>query len=147
MLYEKIVNDMKSAMKNRDKSTLSTIRFLKNAIDMEAKDKKKDITDELVIDIAAKQIKTHKASIEEFDKANRTDLSDKLKEEIKLIEKYLPTQLTEEEINNEIEKVFEKVKPTNKKDMGLIMKELSSLKGKADFKIISTKVNEKLNSL
>lgn len=147
MLYEKIVNDMKSAMKNRDKSTLSTIRFLKNAIDMEAKDKKKDITDELVIDIAARQIKTHKASIEEFDKANRTDLSDKLKEEIKLIEKYLPTQLTEEEINNEIEKVFEKVKPTNKKDMGLIMKELSSLKGKADFKIISTKVNEKLNSL
>lgn len=147
MLYEKIVNDMKSAMKNRDKSTLSTIRFLKNAIDMEAKDKKKEITDELVIDIAARQIKTHKASIEEFDKANRTDLSDKLKEEIKLIEKYLPTQLTEEEINNEIEKVFEKVKPTNKKDMGLIMKELSSLKGKADFKIISTKVNEKLNSL
>ncbi len=147
MLYEKIVNDMKSAMKNRDKSTLSTIRFLKNAIDMEAKDKKKEITDELVIDIAARQIKTHKASIEEFDKANRTDLSDKLKEEIKLIEKYLPTQLTEEEINNEIEKVFEKVKPTSKKDMGLIMKELSPLKGKADFKIISTKVNEKLNSL
>ena len=138
---------MKSAMKNRDKSTLSTIRFLKNAIDMEAKDKKKEITDELVIDIAARQIKTHKASIEEFDKANRTDLSDKLKEEIKLIEKYLPTQLTEEEINNEIEKVFEKVKPTSKKDMGLIMKELSPLKGKADFKIISTKVNEKLNSL
>ncbi len=147
MLYEKIVNDMKSAMKNRNKSTLSTIRFLKNAIDMEAKDKKKEITDELVIDIAARQIKTHKASIEEFDKANRTDLSDKLKEEIKLIEKYLPTQLTEEEINNEIEKVFEKVKPTSKKDMGLIMKELSPLKGKADFKIISTKVNEKLNSL
>ena len=147
MLYEKIVNDMKSAMKNRDKSTLSTIRFLKNAIDMEAKDKKKEITDELVIDIAARQIKTHKASIEEFDKANRTDLSDKLQEEIKLIEKYLPTQLTEEEINNEIEKVFEKVKPTSKKDMGLIMKELSPLKGKADFKIISTKVNEKLNSL
>ena len=142
MLYEKIVNDMKSAMKNREKSTLSTIRFLKNAIDMEAKDKKKEITDELVIDIAARQIKTHKASIEEFDKANRTDLSDKLKEEIKLIEKYLPTQLTEEEINNEIEKVFEKVKPTSKKDMGLIMKELSPLKGKADFKIISTKVNK-----
>ena len=114
---------------------------------MEAKDKKKEITDELVIDIAARQIKTHKASIEEFDKANRTDLSDKLKEEIKLIEKYLPTQLTEEEINNEIEKVFEKVKPTSKKDMGLIMKELSPLKGKADFKIISTKVNKKLNSL
>ena len=147
MLYEKIVNDMKSAMKNGEKSTLSTIRFLKNAIDMEAKDKKKEITDELVIDIAARQIKTHKASIEEFDKANRTDLSDKLKEEIKLIEKYLPTQLTEEEINNEIEKVFEKVKPTSKKDMGLIMKELSPLKGKADFKIISTKVNKKLNSL
>lgn len=148
MLYEKIVNDMKTAMKNREKKTLNTIRFLKSAIDLEAKNKRmNDITDEVVIDVAARQVKTHKASILEFDKAGRTDLSDNLKEEIKIIEAYLPEQLSEEEIKTEIDKVFDLLKPTSKKDMGRIMKELNRLKGKADFKLISKIVNEKLSNI
>lgn len=148
MLYEKIVNDMKTAMKNREKKTLNTIRFLKSAIDLEAKNKRmNDITDEVVIDVAARQVKTHKASILEFDKAGRTDLSDNLKEEIKIIEAYLPEQLSEEEIKTEIDKVFDLLKPTSKKDMGRIMKELNHLKGKVDFKLISKIVNEKLSNI
>ena len=146
MVYEQIVNDMKSAMKEKDKDTLSTIRLLKSAIDLEAKNKHIDpVTDELVIEVASRQVKTHKSSIEEFEKGNRQDLADKLEQEIKIIEKYLPEQLSMEEIDKEIEKVFEKIKPTGKQDMGKIMKELNHLKGKADFKIISKKVNEKLN--
>lgn len=148
MLYEKIVNDMKTAMKNREKKTLNTIRFLKSAIDLEAKNKRmNDITDEVVIDVAARQVKTHKAAILEFDKAGRTDLSDNLKEEIKIIEAYLPEQLSEEEIKTEIDKVFDLLKPTSKKDMGRIMKELNHLKGKVDFKLISKIVNEKLSNI
>ena len=148
MLYEKIVNDMKTAMKNREKKTLNTIRFLKSAIDLEAKNKRmNDITDEVVIDVAARQVKTHKAAILEFDKAGRTDLSDNLKEEIKIIEAYLPEQLSEEEIKTEIDKVFDLLKPTSKKDMGRIMKELNHIKGKVDFKLISKIVNEKLSNI
>ncbi len=149
MLYETISNDMKEAMKAHDKDSLNTIRLLKSAIDMylvNNKMERNSCSDEIVIDIVSKQVKTHKESIEEFKKGNRQDLVDKLLKEIDLLSKYLPKQLTEEEINAEIDKVFDKVKPTSMKDMGLIMKELTPIfKGKADMKIVNEIVRSKLN--
>lgn len=149
MLYETISNDMKDAMKAHDKDSLNTIRLLKSAIDMylvNNKMERNSCSDEIVIDIVSKQVKTHKESIEEFKKGNRQDLVDKLLKEIDLLSKYLPKQLTEEEINAEIDKVFDKVKPTSMKDMGLIMKELTPIfKGKADMKTVNEIVRSKLN--
>ncbi len=149
MLYETISNDMKEAMKAHDKDSLNTIRLLKSAIDMylvNNKMERNSCSDEIVIDIVSKQVKTHKESIEEFKKGNRQDLVDKLLKEIDLLSKYLPKQLTEEEINFEIDKVFDKVKPTSMKDMGLIMKELTPIfKGKADMKTVNEIVRSKLN--
>lgn len=149
MLYETISNDMKEAMKAHDKVSLNTIRLLKSAIDMylvNNKMERNSCSDEIVIDIVSKQVKTHKESIEEFKKGNRQDLVDKLLKEIDLLSKYLPKQLTEEEINSEIDKVFDKVKPTSMKDMGLIMKELTPIfKGKADMKTVNEIVRSKLN--
>ena len=149
MLYETISNDMKEAMKAHDKDSLNTIRLLKSAIDMylvNNKMERNSCSDEIVIDIVSKQVKTHKESIEEFKKGNRQDLVDKLLKEIDLLSKYLPKQLTEEEINSEIDKVFDKVKPTSMKDMGLIMKELTPIfKGKADMKTVDEIVRSKLN--
>ena len=148
-LYDNINNDMKEAMKAHDKDSLNTIRLLKSAIDMylvNNKMERNSCSDEIVIDIVSKQVKTHKESIEEFKKGNRQDLVDKLLKEIDLLSKYLPKQLTEEEINSEIDKVFDKVKPTSMKDMGLIMKELTPIfKGKADMKIVNEIVRSKLN--
>ena len=150
MLYETISNDMKEAMKAHDKDSLNTIRLLKSAIDMylvNNKMERNSCSDEIVIDIVSKQVKTHKESIEEFKKGNRQDLVDKLLKEIELLSKYLPKQLTEEEINTEIDKVFDKVKPTSVKDMGLIMKELTPIfKGKADMKTVNEIVRSKLNN-
>lgn len=149
MLYETISNDMKEAMKAHDKDSLNTIRLLKSAIDMylvNNKMERNSCSDEIVIDIVSKQVKTHKESIEEFKKGNRQDLVDKLLKEIDLLSKYLPKQLTEEEINSEIDKVFDKVKPTSMKDMGLIMKELTPIfKGKSDMKTVNEIVRSKLN--
>lgn len=149
MLYETISNDMKEAMKAHDKDSLNTIRLLKSAIDMylvNNKMERNSCSDEIVIDIVSKQVKTHKESIEEFKKGNRQDLVDKLLKEIDLLSKYLPKQLTEEEINSEIDKVFDKVKPTSMKDMRLIMKELTPIfKGKADMKTVNEIVRSKLN--
>ena len=149
MLYETISNDMKEAMKAHDKDSLNTIRLLKSAIDMylvNNKMERNSCSDEIGIDIVSKQVKTHKESIEEFKKGNRQDLVDKLLKEIDLLSKYLPKQLTEEEINSEIDKVFDKVKPTSMKDMGLIMKELTPIfKGKADMKTVNEIVRSKLN--
>ena len=149
MLYETISNDMKEAMKAHDKDSLNTIRLLKSAIDMYLVNNKLDrntCSDEIVVDVVSKQVKTHKESIEEFKKGNRQDLVDKLLKEIDLLSKYLPKQLTKEEINSEIDKVFDKVKPTSMKDMGLIMKELTPIfKGKADMKTVNEIVRSKLN--
>ena len=149
MLYEKLNADMKSAMINKDKDTLSTLRYLKSAIDLYRINNKLDeVTDEVVIDIASKQVKTHKESILEFEKGNRLDLAENLKREIKLLETFLPEQLSDEEIESELNKIFDEVKPTSKADMGKIMREVNSkLKGRVDMKKVSELVNNKINSL
>ncbi len=149
MLYETISNDMKEAMKSQDKDTLSTLRLLKSAIDLYLINNKMDrgqASDEIVIDVVSKQVKTHKESIEEFKKGNRQDLVDNLEREIALLSKYLPKQLTTEEITAEIDKVFDKLKPSSMKDMGNIMKELTPvLRGKADMKVVNEIIKSKLN--
>lgn len=149
MLYDTISNDMKEAMKNHDKDSLSTLRLLKAAIDLYLINNKMDrgqASDEVVIDVVSKQVKTHKESIEEFKKGNRQDLVENLEREIALLSKYLPEQLTTEEITAEIDKVFDKIKPTSMKDMGILMKELNPiLKGKADMKEVNEIIKSKLN--
>ena len=149
MLYETISNDMKEAMKAHDKDSLNTIRLLKSAIDLYLVNNKMDgntCSDEVVIDVVSKQVKTHKESIEEFKKGNRQDLVDGLLKEIELLSKYLPEQLSEEEVRKEIDKVFDKIKPTSMKDMGALMKELTPiLKGKADMSQVNAIIREKLN--
>lgn len=148
MLYDKINSDMKTAMLAKDKDSLSTIRFLKSAIDLyRINNKLSEVTDEVVIDVVSKQIKTHKESIIEFERGGRTDLSDKLKVEIDLLSKYLPKQLSEEEVIEEINKIFDEVKPQGKQDLGKVMKEVSvRLKGKVDMKFVGDIVINKINS-
>ncbi len=149
MLYETITNDMKEAMKSKDKDSLNTLRLLKSAIDLYLVNNKMDrgnASDEIVIDVVSKQVKTHKESIVEFQKGNREDLVKGLEREIALLSKYLPEQLSEDEVKAEVDKAFDKVKPSSMKDMGLIMKELSYLKGKADMKFINQIVKSKLEN-
>ena len=149
MLYVTIANDMKEAMKSHDKDSLSTLRLLKSDIDLyliNNKMERNEASDEIVIDVVSKQVKKHRESIEEFKKGNREDLVKNLEREIELLSKYLPKQLTKEEIEVEINKAFDKVKPTSMKDMGLLMKELTPvLKGKADMKLVNDLIKEKLN--
>lgn len=150
MLYDTIMTDMKEAMKSHDKETLSTLRFLKSAIDLFKINNKMDRTespsDDTVIEVVSKQVKTHKESIEEFEKAGREDLVENLLKEVQVLSKYLPEQLSEDEIRNKIDEVISSVEATSIKDMGKVMKELTPLfKGKADMKLVNTIVKEKLN--
>lgn len=148
MLYEKIAFDMKAAMINKDKEALSTIRLLKSAIDLYKINNKLDlITDEVVMETAAKQVKTHKESIIEFEKAQRMDLVAKLKTEIELLQEYLPEQMSYEEVVSEVNKIIEELPEEDKNNLGKIMKEVSSrLKGKTDMKQVSEIVNKSINS-
>ncbi len=144
-MIEKLKNDMVLAMKNQDKERLTVIRMVKSAIDLEHIDKKRELNDELFLDVINKQIKMRRDSLVEFEKANRTDLVEKTQKELAILEEYLPEQLSREEVVEAIEKLFEQIKPESQKDMGKVMKEASAtLKGKADMKEVSTIIKDKL---
>ncbi|MBR2708558.1 MAG: GatB/YqeY domain-containing protein [Bacilli bacterium] len=145
-MRNQILEDLKSAMKAQDKLKLSVIRMVKSSIQMEELNKKRELTDEEVIDVISKQIKTRKDSINEFTKGGRDDLVESTSKEIEILSAYLPEQLTEEELNNIIDKVFEEVKPSSPKDMGKVMKTVTPLvKGKADMGMVSSIIKNKLN--
>jgi len=134
-------------MKNKDTLKLSTLRLLKGAIDLEKINKKLDtISDEDIVVIISKQIKTRKESIAEFEKGNRTDLIDKTKKEIEILSSYMPELLSEEEVTKIIDEAIVKVNASTIKDMGLVMKEVSAkLKGRADMSLVSSIIKNKLN--
>ena len=144
-MVEQLNKDMIDAMKAKDKDRLTVIRMVKAALKQEQIDHKKEINDELLIDVVNKQIKMRKDSITEFEKGGRKDLVDKTQAEIDVLMKYLPEQLSHDEVKKIIDEVFTEVKPTSVKDMGKVMKEATAkLKGKADMKEVSTIVKEKL---
>ena len=142
-----IIEDLKQAMKAQDKKRLSVIRMVKGAMQMEELNLKRELTDDEVIGIIAKQIKTRKESITEFAKGNRTDLIEATQAEIAILEEYMPEQLSKEEVNQIIEDAFDEIKPTNPRDIGRIMGLLTpKLKGKADMSDVSKMVREKLGN-
>lgn len=147
-MRERILSDLVSAMKNKDKETLSVLRMVKGAIQLEEINKKQELNDEDVISVLSKQIKTRKESIVEFEKAGRTDLVEQTSKEVEILSKYMPEQLSEEELNKIIEEAFNEVNPTAQSDMGKIMKVVTpKVKGKADMGLVSKIIKEKLSNL
>lgn len=145
-MVEKLEKDMIEAMKNKEKERLTVIRMVKASLKQEQIDHKKEINDDLLIDVVNKQIKMRKDSIAEFEKGSRQDLIDQTQKEIDVLMNYLPEQLTKEEVEKVIDEIFAEVKPEGQKDMGKVMKEASEkLKGKADMKEVSNIIKEKLN--
>lgn len=144
-LSERINNDLKEAMKSKDSFRLSVIRMVKGAMQLAKPNPREELTDDDVITVISKQIKMRNDSIKEFEAAGRSDLVEQNKKEIEILNTYMPKQLSEEELTEIIDKVFEEVKPTSQKDIGLIMKNISPLvKGKADMSLVNKLVKERL---
>ena len=147
-LVERINEDLKEYMKARDKDSLNVIRMLKSAIQMAKIELKHDLSDSEVIDVISKQIKMRKDSIAEFTKASRDDLASQYQKEIDILNKYMPEQLSIDEVNKIIDEVINKVKPESVKQMGLIIKEVSpKVKGRFDMGEVSKIVKDKLSNL
>lgn len=147
-LVEKINEDMKNAMKSQDKEKLSVIRMLKSAIQLAKINLKHDLSDEEVVDVVSKQIKMRKDSILEFEKATRNDLVEQYKQEIEVLNQYMPKQLSNEEVIKIIEEAFSKINPTSQKQMGLIMKEVNpKVRGKFDMGEVSKMIKDKLSNI
>ena len=145
-MVEKLDKDMIEAMKSKDKEKLTVIRMVKASLKQEQIDHKKEINDDLLIDVVNRQIKMRKDSISEFEKGNRTDLIAKTQAEIDVLMNYLPEQLSTEEVNKVIDEIFAEINPIGPKDMGKVMQQATAkLKGKADMKEVSTIIRERLN--
>ena len=146
-MRDKIINDIKEAMKSQDKEKLAVLRMVKGAMQLEEINKKQELNDEDVIAVISKQIKTRKESIVEFEKGNRSDLIEKTQAEMKILEEYMPEQLSEEEVNKIIEEAIEQVNPQAPSDMGKIMGIVTpKLKGRADMSSVSKIVKEKISN-
>ena len=144
-VQEKINNDLKEAMKSGDKFKLSVLRMLKSALQLEAIKEKKELSDEEVMGVIKRNVKQRKDSIAEFEKYNKQEEIVNLEKEIEILKAYLPEELSEEQIDEEISKVFEEVKPTSMKDMGKMMKMLTEKIGTvADMSLVSKKVKDRL---
>ena len=147
-LVERIQKDIVTAMKEKDSFTLNVVRMVKGAIQLEAISKKKELADDEVIGVIAKQIKMRNDSIAEFEKGGREDLVEQNKKEIEILNRYMPVQLTDEEVNQIIDEAFANVNPTSNKDMGLIMKEVTpKLKGKTDMAKVSAIIKDRLANI
>ena len=144
-MNERINNDLKNAMKSSDKSSLSVLRMLKSALQLEKINKKHELSDEEMIAVIKKQVKLRKDSVSEFKKYGKLDKVEDLEKEIELLSKYLPEEMNEEEINKIIDEVFDALKPASVKDMGGVMKELTSKMVNADMSLVSKLVRERLN--
>lgn len=145
-LSQRLEQDMKLALKNKDKTKLSVIRMLRSAIKNAEIERGRPLEEEEVLDVLARELKQRKESLQEFEKAGRSELAEKAKAEIAVVQAYLPTPLSEEELRKLARQVIDEVGASTPADMGKVMKELiPRVKGRADGKEVSRIVRELLN--
>lgn len=145
MLKEKLMDDLKLAMREKNEIRKNTVQMVRAAILQIEKDKGIVVEDDKIIEIIAKEVKSKKDALVDFEKGGREDLISQTNEEIAILQEYLPKQLTREEIKVELEKVISDLGATSMKDMGPVMKEAKARIGAAaDGRTINDIVKELL---
>ena len=145
-IYNQLIQDMKAAMRKKEKHLLTTIRMAISAVKLKEIDDKITITDDVVTVIITKMIKQRQDSYNQYIQADRPELAQDEENEIKILQVYMPKQLTESEIILIIENGIKSVGSTSMKDMGKIMTNIKSqLSGKADMSRVSSIVKSNLN--
>lgn len=144
-LKQKLQEDLKSSMKNKDTIKKSVITLIRSSIKQYEVDNRVDLGDDEIVDLIAKQLKQTRDSREEFAKAGRDDLVSKAEAEIEVLKEYLPQQLSEEELNKIVISTISEVGATSMKDMKKIMTSIMpKVKGRADGKLINELVKKNL---
>lgn len=145
MLKEKLLDDLKNSMKEKNELRKNVVQMVRAAILQVEKDKQIELTDEQIIEIMAKEAKKRRDSIADYEKGGREDLVNNIKQEISIIEEYLPKQLSKEEVLTIVKDVITEVGATSIKDMGKVMKAAKEKIGAAsDGKTINEAVKELL---
>ncbi|TCO80047.1 GatB/YqeY domain-containing protein [Marinisporobacter balticus] len=137
-LKERLMADLKEAMKEKKKLEKAVITMVRSAIKQYEVDHRVELDDEAILDIVSKQVKQKKDAIEEFAKGGRDDLVDEAKAEIDILLNYLPQQLTEKELTQIVSQTIEEVGANSMKDMGKIMSAvMPKVKGRTDGKTVN----------
>lgn len=142
-LKELLMEDLKDSMRNKETLKKDTITMVRAAIQQKEIDNKIELSEEDIIEIISKEVKDRRDSIEDFKKGNREDLVEKTEQEIEILLKYLPEQLTEEELKSLVMETIEKTGAKSMRDMGKIMGSIMpKIKGRADGGMVSEIVKE-----
>jgi len=146
-LQEKLMEDMKKAMKAKDKERLSVIRMTRSEIKNKEIETGEELDDQEVTAVIAKQVKQIKDSLSDFEKSGKKDVMEKLYNEIEILQEYLPEQMSEAEVDKLVDQIIEETGAENMSDMGQVMGTIMpKIKGKADGSMVSVKVKEKLSN-
>ena len=138
MLKEKLLEDLKNSMKDKNNLRKNVIQMVREAILQVEKDKQIEVTDDQIIDIIAKEAKKRKDSIPDYEKSGREDLLSQIKDEIDILEEYLPEQLSPEEVEEKVKAIIASLGASTMKDMGMVMKKAKEELGvSADGKTIN----------
>lgn len=144
-LKQKLQEDLKSSMKNKDAVRKSVVTLIRASIKQYEVDNRVELEDDGIIDIISKQLKQRKDGLVEFAKAKREDLVSEAEAEIEVLKEYLPQQLSEEELNKIVKSTISELGATSMKDMGKIMSAIKpKVKGRADGKLINELVKNNL---
>ncbi len=146
-ILEQLNQDMKQAMKNKDKDTLGVVRMVKASIQNESiKLGNKELSEEEELTVLSRELKQRKDSLQEFKSAGRDDLVKKLETEINILQEYMPEQISETELEALVQSTIQEVNATSKKDMGKVMSAIMpKVKGQADGARINRLVQKNLN--
>jgi len=147
MLFKRIQDDLKTALKNKDKLTVSTLRFLISAIHNKEIEllKRGRLSDDEVILVIRQQVKQHQESIEAFQKGKRDDLAQKEAKELKILSKYLPQDFSPKELKKIVKKVIDQMGVIGEKDFGKVMGVvMGKVKGRAEGKTVAEVVKQQL---
>ncbi len=145
-LEERLIEEMKQAMKSNDKLRLSTIRMIRSALKNKEIELRKKLEDEEVAKVIQAMVRKGEESVEQFQAGGRTDLVDKEKKEIEIMKSFLPQPLSQEEIIKIIDQSIQETQASSMKDMGKVMKSvMPKIGGKADGKLINQLVKERLS--
>ena len=144
-MYDKLMEDMKAAMKAHDMSSVNTLRGVIAKVKDLTVNAGKDMTDDVAVAVIAKAVKQREESIAQFTAAGRAELAENEKKEMAVLVKYLPQQLSEAEVADVVKAVVAETGASSKKDMGRVMKEvMARVKGQADGKLVSKLVGAAL---
>ncbi|MBU5438265.1 GatB/YqeY domain-containing protein [Tissierella sp. MSJ-40] len=145
-LKEKLMEDLKDSMKSKDIIKKNTITMIRAAIKQKEVDERKEVLEEEILEIIAKQLKEKRTAIEDFKKGERQDLIDLTEKEIQILLEYLPKQLSEEEVEKIVIETVKEINATSIKDIGLVMKAvMPKVKGKTDGNMVNKVVRKVLS--